>query len=278
MSGTNAIPFIKMQGLGNDFVVIDRRDREIVLETHGLAAIADRRLGIGCDQVLVIDPPANGAAAADMLIYNPDGSEAEACGNGTRCVARLLMDETGSDSLTIRTIAGDLACARSGPAVAVDMGLVRTGWEDIPLSGAADTLRLPIEQGPLRDPVGVNIGNPHLVFFVEDADAVDLPAHGPTLEHHPMLPDRANIEVVTVLSPSHLRMRVWERSAGITQACGSGACASAVAANRRGLAEKSVTVSLDGGDLGIEWLENGHILMSGPTAISFTGSITLPTG
>jgi len=277
MSDTSAIPFIKMQGLGNDFVVIDRRDREVVLDTQGLAAIADRRLGIGCDQVLIIDPPANGAAA-DMLIFNPDGSEAEACGNGTRCVARLLMDESGSESLTIRTVAGDLTCARSGTAVAVDMGLVRTEWSDIPLSQAADTLHLPIEQGPLRDPVGVNIGNPHLVFIVDDAEAIDLPALGPILEHHPMLPERANIEVVTVHSPTHLRMRVWERSAGITQACGSGACASAVAAIRRGLAERSVTVTLDGGDLGIEWLENGHILMSGPTAVSFTGSITLPAG
>lgn len=276
MSGTSAIPFVKMQGLGNDFVVIDRRVQPIALDVPELAAIADRRLGIGCDQVLVIDPPANGSAAADMLIFNPDGSPAEACGNGTRCVARLLMDEDGSESLTIRTVAGDLACARSGEAVAVDMGLVRTEWDEIPLSEDADTLNLPIEEDPLSDPVGVNIGNPHLVFFVDDAEAVDLPALGPILEHHSMLPERANIEIVQVLSPTHLRMRVWERSAGITQACGSGACASAVAANRRGLAGKSVTVTLDGGDLGIEWLENGHVLMSGPTAVSFTGSITLP--
>lgn len=278
MQQERAIPFVKMHGLGNDFVVIDAREQPFAPGETALRSLADRRRGVGCDQILVIGRPANGTADADMAIFNSDGSPAQACGNGTRCVASLLMDEAASDAITIHTVAGDLACTRSGGIVTVDMGPARTDWADIPLASPADTLNLDITQGPLAAPVAVNIGNPHLVFFVEDAEAVDLPAHGPVLEHHPMLPERANIEIVQVLDRSHLRMRVWERGDGITQACGSGACASAVAAHRRGLADSSVTVTLDGGDLLIEVRGDGHVLMSGPTALSFTGAFTLADG
>ena len=273
MREQSAIPFTKMHGLGNDFVVIDARETSFAPDEAKLRFLADRRRGIGCDQVLVIDQPTNGKAAAGMRIYNSDGSPAEACGNGTRCVASLLMDEAGRESLTIETVAGALACARHGGAVTVDMGLARTDWSDIPLAGPADTDRLDITEGHLAFPVAVNIGNPHLVFFVEDAEAVDLQRFGPILEHHPMLPERANIEVVNVQTPTRLRMRVWERGDGITQACGSGACAAVVAAYRRGLTERTVTVALDGGELEIEYRPDGHVLMTGPIAVSFTGTV-----
>lgn len=271
------IAFTKMHGLGNDFIVLDARERPFELGEKALRSLADRKRGVGCDQVLVIDPASNGAHA-DMRIFNSDGSPAQACGNGTRCVARLLMDEAGTDMLTIRTVAGNLACTRQDGIVTVDMGKARDHWADILLASAADTDRLDITEGPLSGPVAVNIGNPHLVFFVEAVEDVPLATLGPVLEHHPLLPERANIEIVQVLDRTHLRMRVWERGDGITQACGSGACAAAIAAHRRGVADRAVTVTLDGGDLHIVYREDGHALMSGPTAISFTGTLPLGAG
>ena len=278
MQERHGIPFVKMHGLGNDFVIIDARARAISLSETSLRTLADRRRGVGCDQVLIIDPPADGGVAAGMRIYNADGSPAQACGNGTRCVASLLMDEAGADSLVICTVAGPLACTRADGIVTADMGPTRGGWDEIPLAKPADTDRLDIAEGPLSGPVAVNIGNPHLVFFVEDAEAVDLATHGPVLERHPMLPERANIEVVQVLAPDRLRMRVWERGDGITQACGTGACAAVVAAHRRGLIGRKATVFLDGGTLDIEFREDGHVLMSGPTALSFTGTFAPEAG
>ena len=268
------IEFIKMHGLGNDVVVIDGRVRPVVLGPAATRAIADRRTGVGCDQLIVIEPPRNGRADASLRILNADGGEVEACGNGTRCVALLLMREKRTDRVAIETAAGLLQAAAAGNGlVAVDMGPARLDWRDIPLAGPADTLRLDLALGPLRDPVAVNVGNPHAVFFVPDAEAIDLAALGPQLERHPMFPQRANIEVATVLSPTRIRMRVWERGAGITRACGSGACATAVAAARRGLAERKVEVALDGGTLAIEWRADGHVAMTGPAAISFAGAL-----
>ncbi len=268
------LEFIKMHGLGNDVVVIDGRDRPVALGPAAARAIADRRTGVGCDQLIVIEPPRNGHADAALRILNADGGEVEACGNGTRCVALLLMREKRTDRVAIETTAGLLqAAAAGGGLVVVDMGPARLDWRDIPLAGPADTLRLDLALGPLRDPVAVNIGNPHAVFFVPDAEAIDLAALGPQLERHPLFPQRANIEVATVLSPTRIRMRVWERGAGITRACGSGACATAVAAARRGLAERTVEVALDGGTLAIEWRADGHVLMTGPAAISFAGAL-----
>jgi diaminopimelate epimerase len=268
------IPFTKMHGLGNDFVVIDRRAAPVPLDSARICAITDRRRGIGCDQLVLIDPAEQDGAAAYLRFHNTDGSESGACGNGTRCVAAALMAETGAASIAVQTAGGVLSAeTRANGLIAVDMGAARTGWRDIPLSGEADTLALPINEGPLADPVAVSMGNPHCVFFVDDAGAVDLAALGPKLEHNPWFPERTNVEVATVLTPDRIRLRVWERGAGITQACGTGACATVVAAHRRDLAGDHVTVTLDGGDLIIELRADGHVIMVGPVAVSFTGEI-----
>lgn len=278
--------FVKMHGLGNDFVVIDARERPFPLDAARARAIADRRTGVGCDQLLILErpaaktgagPAANGLADVVMRIRNADGGEVEACGNGARCIADYVMRETGRDHVVIETVVGLLDAerapsARDGtPRVTVDMGPARLDWRDIPLSAAHDTARLDLRLGPLRDPVAVSMGNPHAVFFVEDAGKIDLASLGPVLEHHELFPERANIEVAQILSPTRIRMRVWERGVGITQACGTGACATLVAAARRGLTGRKGTVVLDGGELDIEWLADGHVLMTGPVAVSFTG-------
>ena len=269
------VPFIKMHGLGNDFVVIDGRAALPALTKDRARAICDRRTGVGCDQLLVIEPAANGAADAFLRIYNPDGGEAEACGNGTRCVAALLMDESQADAVRLETLRGILPATReTNGLVSVDMGEARLEWHEIPLLREMDTLHMDIEALPLRDAVGVNMGNPHAVFFTDDAEAVPLAAIGPGLEHDPLFPERANIGIVQVLGPDRLRFRVWERGAGITRACGSGACAAVVAAARREvIAGRKATVVLDGGELEIEWRADGHVTMSGPVAESFRGAV-----
>jgi diaminopimelate epimerase len=267
------IPFLKMHGLGNDFVVLDGRRAAIAVDAAAARALADRRTGIGCDQVILLEPPRHPAAQVLMRIRNPDGSEAEACGNATRCVADLLRCETGDASLRIETVAGLLeAEATPDGRVAVDMGPARTGWGEIPLAQAMETDRVELTLGPLSAPVCTNIGNPHATFFVDDVEAVDLAALGPVLEHHPLFPQRANIGVAAVRDRRNIRLRVWERGAGITRACGSGACAALVAASRRGLAERWATVALDGGTLDIAWREDGHVIMTGPVAVSFEGT------
>lgn len=269
-------PFIKMHGLGNDFVVIDARERPIKLSRAEAQAIADRHSGVGCDQLLILEKPTKPQLAdVFMRILNADGSESGACGNGTRCVADLLMRESGHDKLVIETAAGLLDAERaSGGRVTVDMGVARLDWREIPLKEACDTNHVPLALGPLKDPVAVNMGNPHAVFFVEDAAKIDLPALGPVLEHHAMFPERANIGVAQVIGPDRLKLRVWERGAGITLACGSGACAAGVAAARRGLTGRKVTVVLERGELEVEWLKDGHVLMTGPVALSFTGVLS----
>lgn len=268
------IQFTKMHGLGNDFVVIDDRAGAFALRPSEACAIGDRRTGVGFDQLLILETPTMDEADVFMRIRNPDGSEAEACGNGTRCVASLVMDGLGRDTATIETIAGILKTKRqSDGRVSVDMGPASLGWRDIPLAEEADTLHMGIAAGNLSDPVGVNMGNPHAVFFVDDVTAVPLEEIGPELEHHPIFPERANVEIVQITGPDQLRMRVWERSAGITRACGSGACAAGVAAHRRGLTGRRVEVTLDGGPLDIEWQDDNHVLMTGPVAISYTGHL-----
>lgn len=271
---TTGRPFIKMHGLGNDFVILDARSHALALTPEQVVAISDRNTGIGCDQLIVIEAARNRVSDAWMTIYNPDGSQSGACGNATRCVAWLLMEGSGTDKVVIETVAGLLDAERRGPLlVAVDMGPARLDWRDIPLASAVDTLHLPVSAGQLNDPVGVSMGNPHAVFFVDDVDAVELSALGPVLEHHPHFPERANIEIAQVLGPGRIRMRVWERGAGITRACGSGACAVAVAAARRGLTGRTAEVQLDGGTLSIEWLPDNHVLMTGPVATSFAGRL-----
>ncbi|MDR3518307.1 MAG: diaminopimelate epimerase [Azospirillaceae bacterium] len=267
-------PFLKMHGLGNDFVVIDARRTGFFPDATTARAIADRRTGVGCDQLIVIAQPVDPAATAVMRIFNPDGREVGACGNATRCVASLLMAETGRDAVVIETRAG-LLPARAGRqgAISVDMGPARLEWGEIPLAYAADTMSLPVAAGTLSAPVGVNMGNPHAVFFVPDVAGVDIAALGPLVEHHPLFPERTNVEFAQILSRQSIRMRVWERGAGITMACGSGACATLVAAVRRGLTDRTAAVHLDGGPLTITWRDDGHVLMTGPVAIAFTGSL-----
>jgi diaminopimelate epimerase len=271
---TAGSPFVKMHGLGNDFVILDSRSRALSVTADAIRAVADRRTGVGCDQFIVIEPARNAVSDAWMSIYNPDGTEAGACGNATRCVAWLLMREKGAEKVVIETRAGLLDAEARGPmSVAVDMGPARLDWREVPVAEAVDTLHMGIGIGVLQDPVGVSMGNPHAVFFVDDAEAVDLAALGPVMENHSLFPERANIEVAQVLGEGRIRMRVWERSAGITAACGSGACATLVAAARRGLTGRKAEVVLDGGTLTIEWLPDDHVLMTGPVALSFTGEL-----
>ncbi len=276
----SALPFVKMHGLGNDVVIFDARAEPLPLSPDAARRIADRRRGVGCDQVVVVEPPANGRADVFLRFYNADGGEAQACGNGTRCVAALLMGDSGAEHITMETVAGLLAGSRAADGrVTVDMGPAKTEWQEIPLARAGDTLHVDLALGPLSDPVAVNMGNPHAVFFVPDVAAVDIAALGPKLEHDPIFPERANIGIAQVTGPDHLRLRVWERGAGLTQACGSGACAAAVAAVRRGLTGRTVTLDLDGGPIEITWRESdGHVLMTGPVATAFTGSLDLDIG
>jgi diaminopimelate epimerase len=276
------IPFLKMHGLGNDFVVLDARRRNLGLGAAAARALADRHTGIGCDQVILLEPPGDSVASAAMRIRNPDGSEAEACGNAARCVAWLLLRETGDTRLQLETTGGLLAAeALPDGRIAVDMGAPRTQWHEIPLARAMDTGHVALHCGPLDTPVCTNIGNPHATFFVGDAESVDLAVLGPLLERNPLFPQRANIGVASLCDRDHIRLRVWERGAGITRACGSGACAALVAAHRRDLSERRGVVELDGGSLDIDWREDGHVIMTGPAALSFEGSFDkalLPAG
>ena len=272
------IPFTKMHGLGNDFVVLDLRDGSTAPDADAARAIADRRRGVGCDQLILIEPAGIEGADARLRFLNSDGSESGACGNGTRCVASVLMRESGTDRLVMETLAGRLAAIPAAKGeFTVDMGPARLGWHDIPLAEECDTLHLDIAQGPLEGPVAVNMGNPHCVFFVEDAEDIELAAFGPQIEHHPLFPERTNVEVATVIDRERIRLRVWERGAGITLACGSGACATAVAAVRQGLTDRKVELIMDGGSLTAEWREDNHVLLTGPVATSFTGMLEIYT-
>lgn len=272
----SSLHFTKMHGLGNDFVILDGRRDAVALDAGRARAIADRHTGIGCDQVILIGPPEDAKADAFMRIHNADGGEVAACGNATRCVASLLMAETGRDSVRIQTLADMLNAQSTGDAqVTVDMGVPGLAWNEIPLAREQDILRLDIGAGSLNQPVAVSMGNPHAVFFVDDVEAIDLADLGPQLEHDPIFPERANIGVAQLTGDNQLRLRVWERGAGITLACGTGACAAAVAAHRRGLTGRTVTIALDGGRLEIDWRGDDHVMMTGPVATSFTGELDL---
>ena len=260
------IPFIKMHGLGNDFVVLDGRDGKLPpLEAQAARAIADRHTGIGCDQVIVLEP--SEIADFRMRIRNADGGEVEACGNATRAVAMLH-----GEPVEIETVAGVLSARPEDGGVAVDMGEPEFGWEEIPLSDAMDTLDMPVGWDELERPTAVNIGNPHVVFFVPDCDKIELELLGPAIETDPLFPERVNVNVATIEAPDAIRLRVWERGAGLTRACGTGACATAVAAMRRKLVGREVVVSLPGGQLLISWGEDGRVTMTGPATESFRGT------
>jgi diaminopimelate epimerase len=272
-------PFRKMNGLGNDFVVLDGRARALQLAPDAVRAIADRKEGIGCDQLIVLEPSSE--ADVFMRIFNADGGEVGACGNAARCVAALVAAEHGTPNTSIETESGVLAASvNDDGSVTIDMGAPRLAWNEIPLAEPFhDTRRIELQIGPIDDPVlhspsVVNVGNPHALFFVEDVEAHDLAKFGPMLEHHPLFPERANISLVQIMGRGHLKVRTWERGAGLTRACGTAACAAAVAAARRELAGLKVKVSLPGGELLIEWRESdGHILMTGPYALDFEGTL-----
>ncbi len=260
------VSFTKMHGLGNDFVVLDARVQELPPLTPALAqALADRRTGIGCDQVIVMEP--SDRADFRMRIFNPDGGEVEACGNASRAVGLLY----GKPAL-IETLGGLIEASPAEGGIAVDMGVPRFEWDQIPLAYAMDTFAMPVAWEALQDPAAVNVGNPHVIFFVEDCKMIELDRLGPEIEHDPLFPERINVNVATVESSSAIRLRVWERGAGLTRACGTGACATAVAAMRRGLVDSSVVVTLPGGPLRIEWNPAGRILMTGPATTSFRGT------
>ena len=258
--------FTKMHGLGNDFVVLDTRAQPLPPVTPALArALADRKTGIGCDQLILLEK--SQTADFRMRIFNPDGGEVEACGNATRAVAILH----GSPA-NIETAGGVLAVQPGEGGAAVDMGEPRFEWDAIPLAYAMDTNALPVGWENLEQPVAVNVGNPHAVFFVDDCDAIELERLGPQIESDPLFPARVNVNVATVENESNIRLRVWERGAGLTRACGTGACATAVAAIRRGLVKNEVTIALPGGALLISWGEDGRITMTGPATESFCGT------
>ncbi|MBS0480995.1 MAG: diaminopimelate epimerase [Proteobacteria bacterium] len=260
------VPFVKMHGLGNDFVVIDARADRVPPMTNALAAaLADRKTGIGCDQLIVIEP--SGTATVRMRIFNQDGGEVEACGNATRAVG-LLLGQTA----TIETLGGLLTVSPERGGVSVDMGQPRFQWDQIPLAYAMDTHDLPVAWDSLENPTAVNVGNPHVIFFVADSDAVALDQLGPEIEHDALFPARINVNVATIESRDRIRLRVWERGVGETRACGTGACATAIGAMRRGLTDRRVTVVLPGGALTIEWTADDRIIMSGPATESFRGS------
>jgi diaminopimelate epimerase len=272
------VPFLKMHGLGNDFVVLDARAHGFAVTAAAAQAIADRRTGIGFDQLLVMERPRSGGDVR-MRIWNPDGGEVESCGNGTRCVASLVMAELGQKEAVIETLGGTLyATAAPNGRVTVDMGAPRLDWTEIPLAEEMDTYRIDLKIGPIDAPLywgpsAVNMGNPHAVFFVENVAKVALDRVGPLAENHPVFPERANISFAEVLDRGHAKLRVWERSAGATLACGTAACATLVAGVRLNKLDRVAAIDLPGGTLTIEWRESdGHVLMTGPVETSFEGA------
>ena len=276
--GAMGRPFLKMNGLGNDFVVVDARSEPFAPSAEEVRAIAGRAEGVGCDQLIAIEP--FGRADAFMRIWNADGGEVEACGNAARCVAWLLTEGQTFDRVVIETRAGPLFAARLDPStVRVDMGEPRLGWRDIPLAEAMDTRTLPLRIGPEEAPVMegpgcVSMGNPHVVFFVPDAEGAPAERVGPLVEHHPLFPERANVGFAEIRAPDRIRLRVWERGAGLTRACGTGACAALVAAARRDLTGRRAVLELDGGELQIEWAEDdGHVYMTGPVQLDYAGEL-----
>ncbi|MYZ49306.1 diaminopimelate epimerase [Propylenella binzhouense] len=278
------IPFLKMNGLGNDFMVVDARAGAVRPEPAVIAKLADRRSGIGFDQFITIEATRSGADAF-MRIDNADGGEVAACGNATRCVGALLMEERAAPAATIETRAGLLAARRAeGGLISVDMGRPRFGWQDIPLSEPfADTRAIELQIGPIDSPIlhspsVASMGNPHAIFWVDDIWAYDLERFGPLLENHPIFPERANISLATVTAPDAIAMRTWERGVGLTRACGTAACATLVSAVRTRRTGRAATVTQPGGDLRIAWAEDDHVWMTGPVETEFAGRFDPATG
>ena len=277
MSGT---PYLKMNGLGNDFVVVDARVSGRRFTADQVRKITDRATGIGADQMIVMEKPRADGVDVFMRIYNQDGGEIDACGNASRCIAGLLAKELDRNTVTLETNAGLLFATVHGEVVTVDMGRPRFDWDQIPLAEPfADTTGIELQIGPIDAPIlhtpsVVNVGNPHCIFWVDDVERFDLGRFGPLLENHPIFPDRANISLAQVMSRDHIRIRVWERGTGLTRACGTAACATAVAAARKGLSNRKVKVDLPGGPLTIDWRESdSHVLMTGPWSLDGVGTL-----
>lgn len=267
MQSDTHFPFMKMHGLGNDFVVVDARHHALTITPALARGIAHRQFGVGFDQLALIE---QGSGDAHLTFYNADGSTSGACGNATRCIARHLMDESGKTELHLTTDRGDLFARDAGDGLtSVNMGQPQLSWDEIPLSEEMDTLELPVEGAP----TATGMGNPHCTFFVEDAELIPLEEFGPRYEHHPLYPERTNVQVAHLVGPDHIRMRVWERGVGVTLASGSSSCATAVAAARRGLTTRKVQIDLDGGTLWIDWRDDG-VWMTGPTMHVFSGHFT----
>lgn len=269
------LPFTKMDGLGNDFVIIDNRAGDVHLKTKQIVEMGNRKTGIGFDQLIVLEK--SDKVAVKILFFNADGSTAGACGNGSRCTGKLLMDLLNTNFMQMESPDGRILTASRETAdglVTVNMGPPRLLWDEIPLAQEADTLSVPLSD-ELPDAVCVSMGNPHAVFFIEDAENFDPARLGPEIEHHRMFPQRTNVEFAEVVRPDLIRMRVWERGTGITEACGTGACATLVAAVRRGLSARKAEIKMDGGSLWIEWNDKSDILMTGQTHCAFTGIYNL---
>lgn len=276
MSAAMSRPFLKMNGLGNDFVVVEARSAPFDPSAEEVRAIADRASGVGCDQLVAIEP-AEGVDAR-VRFWNADGEEVSACGNATRCVGWLLMQSSGKDEIVLETKAGRLYATRAGERlVSVDMGQPGLEWTQIPLAEAKDTRALDVKlydhPALAAAPACVSMGNPHVVFFVPDLEAAPVAEAGPVVEKHPLFPEHVNVGFAQVIDRGRIRLRVWERGAGLTKACGTGACAALVAAARRELVDRAATLELDGGELFIEWREDGHVIMTGPAAVDFAGEL-----
>ncbi len=267
-------PFLKMHGLRNHFVIVDAREEPFEPDPETVRCICDVEIGIGADQLVSVEAP-RGNEAAFVRFWNRDGGEIEACGNATRCVAWLLLEEGGSDEVTLRTLGGVLVCRRAGAErVSAGMGRISTDWRDLPLAEERDTCHVDIGAGPLADAAVLSVGNPHAVFFVDDVEAIDLAALAPAIQQHPLFPRQVNVGVAELRGTDRLRLRVYERGAGLTMACGSGACAAAFAALWRGLTDcRRLTVELPGGELEIDLAADGSAVMTGPVALSFSGRL-----
>jgi diaminopimelate epimerase len=277
--------FAKMNGLGNEICVLDARQDSMPLTPQIVEAIGDPKKGIGFDQLMVLETPRNPLADVFCEIWNSDGTKVSACGNGTRCVAWYLMRETGLDQIVIETEAGLLGASRAGEfSISVDMGEPQLEWQQIPMSERMDTIRIELQVGPLDDPIMhgpgcVSMGNPHVVFFVQDAESAPVKEVGPMIEHHPLFPEGVNVGFAEIVARDHIRLRVWERGAGLTKACGTGACAALVAAVRRRLTDRVARVQVDGGEMTIEWrASDNHVIMTGPVELEAEGTIGAMAG
>jgi diaminopimelate epimerase len=276
MSATMSRPFLKMNGLGNDFVVVEARSEPFAPTADEVRAIADRANGVGCDQLISIEPATD--VDARVRFWNADGEEVSACGNGSRAVGWLLMQSTGKDEILIETKAGRLVATRAGERlVSVDMGQPRLEWGEIPLAQVQDTRALDVQlydhPALVEAPGSVSMGNPHVTFFVPDIETAPIAEAGPVVERHPLFPEHVNVGFAQVKDRDRIRLRVWERGAGLTKACGTGACAALVAAARRDLVDRTAVMELDGGELLIDWREDGHVIMTGPAAVDFAGEL-----